>query len=429
MKRFISLFIFLSASSAFATLPACNTIVGQKMCDQIGQMLIVGFGGYDQDNKGNIIYNDSNGTVFKKNALVAKYIRDDHVGGVILFSKYNYNNIKGNYFRPRNIKNPQQLTALNENLQTYNTQTREKQNLLSLPLIISVDQEGGHADRLSRDLGFKGAALAEQSFGTKLALAGINKKQKILREAYTYAFGIGQELKAMHFNVNFSPVVDVNINPTNPIIGGLGRSFSSNPEIVTKLSWQYIKAYEANDIMPVIKHFPGHGSSSSDSHLGLVDVTNSYQMQQELYPYKKLINENFGGMIMTTHVINGQIDKTQCRKGKISDHQTWCPGTMSYKTLTDLLRNKLHYHGIIISDDMTMKAITNEYSLSEALANGINAGVDMFIISNNKKDETQHALDTIAQLVKNKKVSAKKINQAYTRIVTMKKHLTSIMSY
>lgn len=424
MKRLLFSGLLLSSSIAMAGWPACHTIVKQKTCDEIGQMLIVGFGGYKQNEQGKIVYNDPNGTIFKKSALVARYIRDDHIGGVILFSRFNYNFQTGKYFRPRNIQNPQQVANLNRKLQQYNTLTRKQQGLPMLPLMISVDQEGGHANRLPRWQGFHSARLTAQSFGAKESMAKtLAQKKAALKETYNYALAIGQELKSLHFNVDFAPVVDVNVNPTNPIIGGLGRSFSSNPKVVVDQAQQFIRGLHAQGILPVLKHFPGHGSSTADSHLGLVDVSDTYHKRQELYPYEKLIASGYQGMIMTTHVINGQLDQTQCRQGPKSDHQTWCPGTMSYKTLTNLLRHQLHFHGVIVSDDMTMKSIAAEYSLQEALANGINAGIDMFIISNNHQDETQRVLDTIAQLVKSGKVSQQKIHQAYANIIKMKKQL------
>jgi beta-N-acetylhexosaminidase len=423
MKRFLKpsflVSLLLISHVSFAALPACNTIINQAICNKIGQMLIVGFGGNLQTDRAKTLYDDPDGTVFKTNSRVAKTIKNDHIGGVILFSQPIMNVKTGEMIRQRNIENPKQVAALNQSLQAYNTQTRQKQGLSRLPLVISIDEEGGEIDRLPATLGFINKTQIPQSFG---ALAK-NNLPRAKKEAAAFATLIAKELKSLHFNVNFAPVVDVNVNPTNPIIGARGRSLSANPKWVSAIALAQIKAYKANGILPVIKHFPGHGSSTADSHLGLVDVTKTYQKQKELYPYRELIKKHFGGLIMTTHVINGQIDRTQCRRGPKSDPQTWCPGTLSYQTLTKLLRKKLHYHGVIISDDMTMKAIEGQYPLKDTLANGINAGIDMIIISNNQADQTQKIIDTIAMLVKNGHIPRATINTAFKRIVKMKRRL------
>jgi beta-N-acetylhexosaminidase len=379
--------------------------------DEIGQMLIIGFGGFKQDVNGKILWNDKDSLNFSEESLLAKHIRDEHIGGVILFQKAIRDIKTKKFIRDRNIQSPKQVTILNENLQDYNKQTRKQHNLEELPLFIGVDQEGGSINRLPAAHGFSVPTLTPQALGL------VNDAAK----TYEYAEKIAEKLFDLHFNLNFFPVVDVNINPINPIIGGLGRSFSANPDIVVEQSTQFIEAFNKYNIVSAIKHFPGHGSSTSDSHLGLVDVTDTYKKEIELKPYYDLIANNYDGMIMTTHVINGQLDQTQCTTGIKTDHSTWCPGTMSEKTLTDLLRKEMGFKGIIISDDMTMSAITNEYSLDHALKNAINAGVDIFIIANHCEDQTEMIIDTIEYLVANGDIKREKINAAYNRIVEFKK--------
>jgi beta-N-acetylhexosaminidase len=418
------LFIFNIAfiPNVFAS---CQKILADsKLCTQIGQMVIVGFGGLRQDKQGKIYWNDPNGTVFTPNSLIAKHIARQHVGGVILMLQPWRNAKNQSFIRDRNIVNPQQVAKLNADLQKYNKAIRAKQGLKSLPLFISIDEEGGVIDRLPAVLDFPVRTLIPQAFGAKEESV-LNKpaqKAKVLKETYKYALELAQELKAENFNVDFFPTVDVNINPTNPIIGGYGRSFSAKPKVVVDQAQQFIKAFKKKGIIPVLKHFPGHGSSTKDSHLGLVDVTNTYQKNQELYPYTKLISSKFNGMVMTTHVINGQVDRAQCKKGSLKKHQTWCPGTMSRQTLTGLLRNKLGFKGVIISDDITMGAITNEYPLSVVINKAINAGVDIFIVANNYSDQTDDVVDTIAKLVKQGKVSKKRIGQSCKRIMQLKQN-------
>lgn len=149
-------------------------------------------------------------------------------------------------------------------------------------------------------------------------------------------------------------------------------------------------------------------------------MTKDFEMDKELLPYQNLIQSGFQDMIMISHVINGQIDKTQCRAGNINDSTTWCPGTMSYATVARLLRDKLGFKGVIISDDMTMGAIANEYPLEIALEKAINAGVDVFIFANNYEYETEKAVNTIAKLVKEEKIKIERIEESYKRVTELK---------
>lgn len=420
--------IFVFGAKDFGKVLACEQITDKQLCSKIGQMLIVGFGGFDQEQNGNILWNDVDGTQFNKNSLIARHIADNNIGGVILFTKPSRDIRTGEFIRDRNIQTPAQVAKLNKELQTYNEQIRKAQNLETLPLFISVDQEGGSIDRLPATLGFPVRTLLPQALGAKEEMwidggdcAADTFKKSALQETYMYAKRLADEISVANFNLNFAPVVDVNINPTSLIIGGLGRSFSSNPEVVVDQARLFIRAFNDYKIIPALKHFPGHGSSSGDSHLGLVDVTESYRKNDELYPYRKLIKEGYDGIIMTTHVINGQIDKTQCKAGSKADSSTWCPGTMSEKTLTDLLRGEMGFKGLIVSDDMTMGAIADQYSIREAFKRAINAGVDLFIIANNKADQTELVINTIAQLVKEGEIQQKKIEDAYDRISKFKR--------
>jgi beta-N-acetylhexosaminidase len=386
----------------------------QQLRSEIGQMLIIGFGGFKQDNDGTVLWDDKDGTQFSENSVIARHIAKNYIGGVILFQQP-FRDIKtGAFVHDRNIQNPAQVAKLNQDLQNYNKQMGNK-----IPLFLSIDQEGGRIDRLPAPQGFPVRTLLPQAFGAKEEIA--TDKGAAIKETYEYAKKLAQEIYDAGFNLNFAPVVDVNINPTCPIIGGLGRSFSSDPKIVVDQAKQFIKTFIEYGIIPALKHFPGHGSSPSDSHLGLVDVTDTYQMEQELLPYRRLIAEGYDGMIMTTHLINGQIDKTECKAGLTTDHSTWCPGTMSKKTLTDLLREQMGFKGLIVSDDMTMGAIAQEYDIRESFKNAINAGVDIFIVANNYEDQTDKIIDTIAHLVKAGEIERKKIDEAYNRIVDFKK--------
>jgi beta-N-acetylhexosaminidase len=414
--------IFFS-STTFSNIASCRNILDKSMCEKIGQMLIIGFGGFKQDKEnGQVLWNDVDSTNFNENSLIAKHIANDHIGGVILFLRPLRDIKTKKFIRDRNIQSPAQVAKLNQDLQNFNNQMRKKQGLSDLPLFISVDQEGGGIDRLPASLGFPVRTILPQALGAKEEEAKKKKSRySATKETYDYTVRLAQEISDAHFNLNFAPVVDVNINPTNPIIGGLGRSFSSDPQVVVNQAKQFVQAFHEYGIVSALKHFPGHGSSSGDSHEGLVDVTQTYDKSKELYPYYKLIQEGYDDVIMTTHVINGQIDQNQCKIGQKGDRSTWCPGTMSQKTLDSLLRKKMGFKGLIISDDMTMDAIAKQYSLRESLKKAVNAGVDIFIIANNEGDQTNEVIVTLAELVKCGGIKRERIDEVYARITGFKK--------
>jgi beta-N-acetylhexosaminidase len=420
----IILTFILTNTYAFTSLPPCKNQLSSKVCAKIGQMLIIGFGGLKQE-KGVITWEDPNGINFNEKSLIAKHMRELNIGGVIIFEKPYRNEVTKTFIRDRNVHNPEQLTLLTDKLKAYSTLIQKKNHLSVLPLLITVDQEGGMVNRLPTDRGFNFETVIPQALGAEeeRILSIKQPKKNALVKTYLYASHMANQLYKLHFNVNFFPTLDININPLNPIIGGKGRSFSANPHIVTDQGWEFVKAFHKNGIISSLKHFPGHGSSSLDTHEGMVDVTDSYQKEKELLPFRLLIKYGYEDLIMTTHVINGQIDKTQCKGGPKDDHTTWCPATMSHVTLTKLLRQQLGFKGVIISDDMSMGAIANEYPLEVSLEKSINAGVDMFIISNNDADHTEEIVNTIAKLVKEGKINISRIDDAYTHIVKIKRRI------
>lgn len=403
--------------------PACEQHLSKAGCEKIGQMLIVGFGGLKQDKDGKILWEDSKGTVFNEHSNIAKIIKQYHIGGVILFTSP-FRNVKtGTFIRDRNIQNPKQVRSLNQALIQYSEQVRAESHLSPAPLLITIDQEGGVVDRLPCHLGFPLRTYIPQALGAneERVFDNNDEKLKALAETEQYANRMADELIDNQFNCNLIPCLDININPLNAIIGGKGRSFSGNPEIVFDQAQVFVKVFNDKGIITALKHFPGHGSSQKDTHIGLVDVTESYQKEKEQMPYQKFIKNGYQDLIMTTHVINGQIDKTQCKMGSSEDSSTWCPGTMSYATITGLLRQEMGFKGVIVSDDMTMGAIANEYPLDVAFEKAIKAGVDMFIISNNTEDNTGLVINTIAKLVKDGRVSEAEIDRAYQNIIELKK--------
>ncbi|WP_428737473.1 glycoside hydrolase family 3 N-terminal domain-containing protein [Sulfurimonas sp.] len=301
------------------------------------------------------------------------------LGGVILFDKNHKHPDK-----PKNIINPEQLKVLTLTL----TQSK------NAPYFIAIDQEGGKVARLKSEKGFyqvpsakRIATLYDQTVRT------MYQQQSLM-------------LAQNGFNLNFAPVVDLTINPQNKVIVGLERSYGEKPAKVIKYASIMIEEQSKAGVISVLKHFPGHGSSLGDSHKGFVDVTKTWN-KIELEPYKQLIAQNKADMIMTAHVFNANLDEKY-------------PATLSYNVNTKLLREKLGFRGVIVSDDMQMKAISEHYSLQEATTLAINSGVDMLVFGNQLGSNTPKELvETIYKQVKNGKIPLTRIADANEKIESL----------
>ncbi len=343
---------------------------------KIGQMLIVGFAGTSIDD----------------NAPVSQWLSTDGLGGVILFDKdlRSENNKIG-----KNLQTRQQITQLNQQLRHYASHIEGVVG--KLPLWIAIDYEGGLVDRL-RHVPDCPSTIAPAI----LANLPENERLALLNEMAT-------TLKALGFNLNFAPLLDLNLNEKEGIIGKLGRSFSRLPETVITMAREFVKVFEGQGILSCYKHFPGHGSAALDSHLGFVDVSHTFQ-QEELRPYAQLLsNQESMALVMTAHVINKELDASGL------------PATLSYPMLTECLRIKLGFNGVIISDDLQMKAISEHFSLEDSLSLSINAGADMLIFGNQLGDISATVLiNTIEALVANKVISEGRIEEAFQRISACK---------
>lgn len=347
----------------------------KELKERIGQMIMVGF----------------RGTEISEDSYIVKVIRDVKIGGVILFDF----DIPSKSF-PRNILNPEQTKKLIFDLQSYS----------ATPLFLAVDVEGGKINRLKPEYGFS-------DFLSPKKLGEIGDTETTKKEATK----LSQELKNLGFNMNLAPVVDVNINPDNPIIGALGRSFSSDPKEVASHAQAFIEAHNQNNIITAAKHFPGHGSSLEDSHLGMVDVTETYK-EEEIIPYKILQDKGLFNAVMTAHIFNRTIDKDY-------------PATLSSIFLTDILRKEIGFKGIIISDDMQMEAITKYYGIEEATIKAINSGGDIVLFSNNSQSGYDEELpykvqEIIYQAVKNGKIPEERIIESSNRIYNLKRQFKII---
>jgi len=229
-----------------------------------------------------------------------------------------------------------------------------------------------------------------------------------------YAEATASTLAGLGINVNFAPVVDLAAEPTNPVIVKHGRAFSNNPDSVSLLAAEFIKEHRKYGVITSLKHFPGHGSSKADTHLGIADVTNTWT-DRELRPYQVLIDSGYADAVMTSHIVNKKLDA----KGN--------PGTLSADILGGILRNRLHYNGVVFSDDMQMHAIAKHYGLEEAIKLAILAGVDIMTFSNNIAGSDQRTVDkvhsVIRDLVSKGQVSRERIDQSFRRIMKLKAQL------
>ena len=340
---------------------------------KIGQMLMVGFRGLEVDEQHPIV----------------RDIRDLHLGGTVLFD-YDV----ALQSPVRNVQSPEQVQALVAALQGF----------ASIPLLVAVDQEGGRICRLKEKYGFP-PTVSHQYLGT-LDSATVTHR---------HASAMAQTLAGLGINVNLAPVVDLNTNPENPVIGSLERSFSADPDVVRRNGLEFIAAHHEQGVLCTLKHFPGHGSSAGDSHLGLVDVTSTWD-PIELRPYQDLINAGQTDLIMTAHVFNARLDPDQ-------------PATLSRAVITGLLREQLGYDGVVVSDDMQMGAIVQQYGFETALRLTIEAGVDIVAIANNLEyDETiaARSVDLIQRWVSEGRIGEERIETSYRRIRRVKDRLPMV---
>ncbi|MEM7104467.1 MAG: glycoside hydrolase family 3 protein [Bacteroidota bacterium] len=340
--------------------------------EMVGQMLIAGF----------------RGTTISTHSHILKDIKRYHLGGVVL---YEYD--VPTKSRPRNIESSVQLKKLVNTLQDAS----------AVPMIIAIDEEGGKVTRLKSRYGFPKGKSAQY-------LGELNDS-----DSTTYWSEVNaKKLAENGINFNFAPVVDVNIDPLSPAIGKIERSFSADPDSVTFHASLVVEAHRKHNVLTSLKHFPGHGSASADSHLGFTDVTDTWQ-EKELKPFRQLIGSGHVDAIMTAHVFHSKLDSLY-------------PATLSKNILTGILREQLDWDGVIISDDMQMGAIADHFGLEVALEKCINAGADMLIFSNNIPGKYDveiipKAFETIKALVESGKISEKRIQEAYQRIMTLKEKL------
>lgn len=325
------------------------------------------------------------GTSVSDQSPIVQDIRACRVGGVILFDYDVLEKQSG-----RNIQSPNQVRSLCATLYAHS----------KIPLLIAIDEEGGKVSRLKPKYGFR-QTVSAASLG----------RLKSLDSTRVHAARTADLLSKIGINLNFAPVCDVTVNVQNPVIAKLERSFSSNPDSVAMHATAVVEAHRALHVLTALKHFPGHGSSQSDSHLGFVDVSNTWR-RDELTPFQTLIRQGSADIVMTAHIFNASWDTL--------------PATLSRKVIQGMLREELQFEGVVCSDDMQMKAITAHYGLEESLMLALNAGADMLIFGNNLDyDEriAEKACALIKGLIERGAVKQERIEEAYRRVRQLKSRL------
>jgi beta-N-acetylhexosaminidase len=360
----------VAASLVFITLLFSYTESKAQVSDsldmKIGQMILIGFPKGEVDQH------------------VLREVREGKVGSLIVFEK--------------NIPARNSFVALKKITWTY-------QQAAPIPLLISIDQEGGRVNRLKDKYGFPKSITAE-AMG----------KSNTLDSVRFYSEATAATLAGLGINVNFAPVVDLRSNPNNPIIAKVGRSFSANEDSVTLMAKEVIRQHRKYGVLTALKHFPGHGSSKDDTHKGITDVTNTWE-ERELKPYQLLIDSGYVDAVMTSHIVNKNLEPDAL------------PGTLSDDVLNGILRNRLHFNGVVFSDDMQMHAITKYYGLEESIKLAVNAGVDIMTFSNNISGIDERTVNKvhsiIRKMVETGEIKKERIDESFRRVMALKKKLST----
>lgn len=287
----------------------------------------------------------------------------------------------------RNIRCPEQLRRLTAMLRAASPG----------PMFIAVDQEGGRVRRLRPQQGFMDLPSAR------------HMGRETLEATRSLAARLGAELAGLGISVDLAPVADVDSNPDNPAIGRLERSFSPDPAVAAAYALAFGQGLARSGVIPVLKHFPGQGCAQYDSHLGLTDISRCWDGGRDLLPYAEAFRQGWPGMVMVGHLFHARLDPTH-------------PASLSKVMVSDLLRRGLGWQGVVISDDMQMKAITDHYGLEQAILLAVEAGVDILVFGNNLQwdpalPEKAHA--ALRRLVDSGKITPERVRASWERIAAL----------
>ncbi|AXA33796.1 glycoside hydrolase family 3 N-terminal domain-containing protein [Francisella adeliensis] len=347
--------------------------------EKLGQLFMMDFRYWGKNSDGqNIPFTQAD-------EKVCKLYKNYNFGGFILFKE--------------NIEN---------NLQTISL-LRDLQDNIATPLFFGTDQEGGRVHRLKQ--GTSGCG--------NMAIAATDYPNN----AYTMSKLIGDELYSLGINTNFAPVIDVNSNKDNPIIGV--RSYSDNASVVTEYARESLKGLADAGVISCVKHFPGHGDTALDSHHSAVVLDKSIEdlEQVELQPFRKLASEY--DMVMTAHISMPKLDSTE-HTSIATNQQLYIPATLSYKIITKLLKESMGFKGLVVSDAMDMKAISTHFGEIEATKMAIYAGVDVVLMPvrvwcEDDVYKLEKLFDALEKEYLENKDFAKVVNAAYDKVITYKK--------
>lgn len=338
--------------------------VAASLEQMAGQMIIVGFKGDSVKDKSVI--------------AVRKAVADGRLGG-LMYLKYNVASLSA-------------VKAMNEAF---------KEASPDLPPFLTLDQEGGAVERLTKDVGFSEIPNAKT-----VAARNDPAGAQALYEA------MARDVAGLGFTVNFGPVVDLDINPKNQVITKFGRAYGKDPKTVEAYALAFINAHHAEGVLTSLKHFPGHGSSTADSHEGFVDISRTWS-PTELEPYRDLLAQGYDDFVMVGHLYHKDYDGGGKR----------LPASLSPDWITGVLRGQLGYNGVVISDDLEMGAIRKRFTLKETVVQAVNAGMDVLLFSNTAAYDPALGDEILAILVSEAKKDPKfaaRIQQSYERIVALK---------
>lgn len=313
-----------------------------------------------------------NGTELSKASR--EFFTEYQPGGVIYFAK--------------NYETPALIAEFSEELQS----TRDKQR--NLPLFVAVDHEGGKVQRFRKPF---------THFPEPVEIGEIGSPKL----AFMVAEVMARELRAVGVNLDFHPLCDIHTRPSNPVIGR--RAFGTDDEIVSRMSSAMVRGFVSNGLVSCIKHFPGHGDTTVDSHFELpkVEVPWEKLMERELKPFVRGIKSRVD-MIMTAHILNTAVDPIY-------------PATLSYSTITNGLRKELRYNRLVITDDMQMDAVAKHFGEEDMIALAINAGCDVLLYRDEERG--RKAMDIAFKFLADGRISEEQVDAAYARIREVKERV------
>lgn len=330
--------------------------MNQALRKKIGQLFMVGF------------------DALTPNEHITQLIQQYNIGGIILFR--------------RNVESPDQVAALCQRLQEINAQVSD------LPLLIALDQEGGMVMRIEQGVTPIPSAMAFSAAGS---VHDCEQLQRISAE----------EMRQLGINMMLAPVLDVNNNPSNPVIGV--RAFGEDADTVINYGMAALRGLKSAGVIATAKHFPGHGDTSTDSHFALPLIAHDRVRLDavELPPFKAAIAQGVDA-IMTAHIVFPAIEK-----------EPGMPATLSKAVLTDLLRGEMRFNGVIISDCLEMAAIANGIGVTRAAVKTLQAGADIALISH-QEERQQAAMNQVLAAVESGEISLEQIDESVQRIRKMK---------